>query len=639
MLSKTTVLGIGAAGLAGALFWIAFSGPGEPPAPTVDRSRGDPGANELPARGPDGAVEAAASRAAADRSVSGAQVASVGDEPTSDAEAWIEGLVLDVDGQPVPRVPLVISPRPAGAVDELESDGAGRFRLPGAGVQGLSQVSSRRADLVDVLVAQLDPGDTSAELVVAPAISLGGRVVDEAGEPVPGASVVIEAGELFRTELPIALDSGRLGRWSAVADEGGRFLIERAPAVAGATLAASLGEELRSDSVPAPRYSDYELVLELRLPTPLGELVRGRVLDANGTPAAGARVACGYAGARCDELGHFALERARMASDRPLRAALEGFLPATMAARSDGWPDEVVLHLGGPALAIEGRVLDHDGTPLASREVWVEDPTVFGPVQGMHSHVEAVLVGDRGSTSCRTDESGRFRLEGLLERSYDLSAFDIPTLRRARSEGVLAGSSGIELRLPPPEAGTALAGTVVDGSGEPLAGVAVSAGLVTKRFDWGEKLSPSSSEAYGPQAVTDAEGAFRIEAAPSDIDRVSLDGDATLPTKLDLDPEMPREALRLVAPGRRMLQVEVIGILADATSFSVLDEGGEALALYSFRGRGRTSSTAWQLHDGRSPVLAVADTARTLVLARGMDELMREPLELEREDVNLVRVE
>jgi hypothetical protein len=141
--------------------------------------------------------------------------------------------------------------------------------------------------------------------------------------------------------------------------------------------------------------------------------------------------------------------------------------------------------------------------------------------------------------------------------------------------------------------------------------------------------------------VTDERGRFRLERVPHTRVYLRIDGEPILPIEygrgvtgglIDLSAG-DADNLRIV--GRRRLHVQVE--LADpalASDLVVLDAGDQPLHINVFTGRGRRTTDALPLENGKSPVFVVPDTAVTLVLRKGRHEVRRAPLVLQSGMVN-----
>ena len=136
-----------------------------------------------------------------------------------------------------------------------------------------------------------------------------------------------------------------------------------------------------------------------------------------------------------------------------------------------------------PGLTIEGTFADHRGKPLPHATV-VAWPTDWAQV--------------RQVSSAQTDGQGRFLIKNLAPGIYRLETRTDFGERppNATLEGVTAGASGVEIRLPEPGM---ISGRVRDEHGNPIQGIEVRA-------------APESDDMRGGGGGwTDQEGEFRIE--------------------------------------------------------------------------------------------------------------------------------
>ena len=86
------------------------------------------------------------------------------------------------------------------------------------------------------------------------------------------------------------------------------------------------------------------------------------------------------------------------------------------------------------------------------------------------------------------------------------------------------------------------------------------------------------------------------------------------------------------------MQIELPPERADlADTVTALDENGASLDINVFEGNSQMSSTNFELHGGRSPVVVVSEDAKTLVFMKANREVLRVPLALALGQVNIVR--
>lgn len=243
-------------------------------------------------------------------------------------------------------------------------------------------------------------------------------------------------------------------------------------ATAAPTTSVERARELEAPAPPARAESAASEPAE-RVPASASGL-RGRVVDANGAPFAGAWLWIGearelplprfeFTGAD----GRFALERAPGPVVLSARADASRVLRRAIDVPRAGW-----LELGDLALdrglALRGRVVDHHGTPLEHVEVRAHRTgSANGGIEGfVQGH--RVLLDQSAAT---TDANGRFELAGLEPEAYDVAP------EGARRDGRhfepdhlsarLPGTEELEFRLVPD---LVVRGRVLDAStGAPIA--------------------------------------------------------------------------------------------------------------------------------------------------------------------------
>lgn len=169
------------------------------------------------------------------------------------------------------------------------SDDGGRFRIEGVHPGITATVVARSTDAKSNPITAED--GMVLRLGAAAALTLSGRVTDQAGQPVPGAAVTIESqtvptgpavgGARHQKAFVVTTDEG--GRWIHGADMGPDYRVR----VDAKGFAAAGSPWYRS------RAGNLAIDCGLRRLVTL----RGRIVD-NGTPVAGAEVACPRRGTR-----------------------------------------------------------------------------------------------------------------------------------------------------------------------------------------------------------------------------------------------------------------------------------------------------------------------------------------------------
>ena len=595
----------------------------------------------------------------------------VSSEPVVLPEPWQVRLrVLDAEGQPLAGLAV----RAEESSEVLGTSRAGGWCLFETRAAALRLVS---ADARWVTVHEGHAARASAYdpvLVAAPAITLGGVVVDEARRPLAGASVQFRLPHGFRTRFSDVLDASAQQAWRVQSDADGRFLFESVPAVREALLNAVLaGYDMEELAAPESSDATLELVLFRPLPPVQGAL-RGRVVDVSGAAVPDARVGLGLASVLSDERGDFSIPFRRALTTDELVATKAGYLPARMERPSEpdeassGWPDHVVLVLPGPALALRGHVLDVEGAPVAGARVWLHDPTPGAPVGRMPTTLEGLMAGaevparalesqaslpeEDGDSytdswgSARspsafwswvtTDSSGGFDLTGLEARRYRLDVQRPGTLEVVTSEPFHAGESGVVVRLPAREVFAEVRGRVRGPDGRALAGLSLELYRpmrdVTARVFGGRSRVVMSE--FGDSVTSGADGSFRFTNVPRSGASLTVRGDDIVPTKVDI----ASDELEIVVDLRCHLEVVLREPVARYDRIEVADEQGQGLDLMVLSNGGMQAWTDVDLVDGRSGVLSVSSRARLLRLFK--DDALQGTLtiDLDLDEVNRIEL-
>jgi RNA polymerase sigma-70 factor (ECF subfamily) len=598
----------------------------------------DPGTQGAPVPTTVGGREAVLAAAPAPR---------VATEPEVVPLATVRGRVIDVDARPVRRLELLFRPA-QGAEIRLESEADGSFAVTTAVLGTLTSASEHWAT---VLAAELKPGsELEPVLVVAPSVTLAGLVEDENGAPLRGARVKLEIPQGYLLEMHVVLDASRERDFLAETDEDGRFRLEDAPSVAGATVVTRL-DGFRASERNVPSVDTEDLRITLR-PLDAGQrALRGEVVDAAGAPVAGASVAAGLTILRTGPDGRFLFDPETSRSADEVLAILVGYAPARLRATTspDGpvWPEYAVLRLQGETRSIAGRVVDEDGEPLEGMRVWLAAPTLLGlDEERMPIQVESVLAGfpskgelerdggaaaDSGHTFwgwVATDAEGRFRLEGLLDRSYVLRAMDNDTLAMVESEPLEShGPDGgdVVLELPTHTGHRRIEGRVLTENGVPVAG----ARLVLMRRGFHVQVPDAHSVSWDSSAAaveSDAEGRFVLPDVPPGELFLNVSKNGIKSRHLPVE-ELESEGLVIRVEdqaARCHIQVSLVGDASRADSFALLDGEGEPAQLALRRAGQQIATTSMPLTDGRSPVLGVLEGTYELVLYADGEEIERE---------------
>lgn len=418
-------------------------------------------------------------------------------------------------------------------------------------------VAPATADPVRVAAAPEEPA------VEAPAPpSLGSLLVEvtwgEDGSPAEGVQAqVLLSG---RADPYHAEERGRTG-------PDGTFLLEGLePGPASVFL--DRGPYGRADVVAGE-------VAELALEVPPGFDVSGRVEDPEGRPVAGAEILLRAPVASLAEVhpattsdleGRFRLRALPPDGLPDVSARAPGFAPTPrlILVSSEGADTEVVLRFPGPGGELVARVTGPDGAPLAGARVLFGDEREFS----QFTTPEGFQAWRWSTRTTATDDEGRFAMAGLPtgRRALQVRAAGCAPWR-GEAEVFAGRTATVDVRL---DSAARLSGRVVDGDGEPVAGVEVTA---------------AGGHAFaGAWAHTDADGRFAMEDLPVGPFEIVAEGEergdarATLVGVAGdelwwegvLDPGLTLHG-RVVAPGADLAGWIVTGIRRDGQHFEHLE--------------------------------------------------------------------
>lgn len=348
-----------------------------------------------------------------------------------------------------------------------------------------------------------------------------GRVVDEGGRPVAGADI-----RLLPRGLSVIMDSNHehapaaLRSIETVTAADGRFAFEDvAGSIAREVFVRSRNLVDLTHDVPTTE-GDVDLG---DLVATLGGTLTGHVVDDAGNPVPGAEVRAWTRDASTRlggmlVLGDIGGTNARTATtDGGGFFRIDGLKPGavTALASAEGYTrqsvkgidlkrGEVTANVKIPVssgFGIDGIVLDDGGRPLADAEIWVSE-TVIDLSEGRLSG--ALSKGRKEAT----DQTGRFRLTGLRDGSYNLTARKRGYLTRVAA-AIDVGSTDVRISLP---TSGVLWGYVTDAeSAEPVAEFAINQ-RGPGRFELGALVTPGTrSVLRGAEAAT----AAGVEEHPS----------------------------------------------------------------------------------------------------------------------------
>ncbi|MFN0244066.1 MAG: sigma-70 family RNA polymerase sigma factor [Planctomycetota bacterium] len=617
-----------------------------------------------------------------------APVARATQVPPASALHRVRGRVLDAEGLGVGGIALAFEPdgRAGEPADSASTDDArvrtqsgagGAFEIETAASGGTIAVDDARFATVRAGWYRSTSGREPI-VIFAPAIELGGNVLDPHRSPLQGARVSLAMPSGFGTRFGESLEATSVLAWTALTDAHGRFALGRVPQVDGSTVRV-LVDGYEPAIQPEPALSDTQLLFVLQRPAVLARgALHGRVLDDGGRAVPGARVAVGVTSGVTNEQGEFALDLSRAVTADAVTAVKAGFRPARMERPSEpagddtGWPEFVELRLGGPALSIRGRVVDERGEPRGGMRVWVSDPTPFGLIGRVPAQSESLMAGaalpehalepdpnppredgdneivnrNAGAppSACWywvvTGDDGRFDLPGLDARKYKLRVLDTRSLQQVTSDPIEAGDTDARIVVPKPAAYEKLAGRIVTVGDRPVAGVRVM--LRTTCFDvhtryFGGTLDVLMMSAGG-ETTTDAAGRFELADVPRDGVFFVLRSDQLVPCDWHIPAGADPAHLDVRVDVRCQLDVRLSAPLERADEFVLFDERGEVVDLIEMHEERVHTNSSGLLVGGRSGVLSASSSARTLELRKNGASVEKRAIQLSPDTVTVIEL-
>jgi RNA polymerase sigma factor (sigma-70 family) len=392
--------------------------------------------------------------------------------------AAAHGRVVHADGTPAAGAKLlaqynlwfVFAVGVAGEDGRFALDGLEEYQLLGAALPGFAPSGMHR----------LLPGRELELVLPGKAARIEGTVVDEAGDPIAGAQVVVQCLQPPRYWLENGNEVDRAGAARGCADGAGAFAFDVGP---GKTrLQVQTGDyapEVRLVDGEAGAVTSVRVVLLRALP------LRGRVVDGNGAPVAGAEVMLnGTSGIRRHTAadGSFAY---RSAPTGLVALRVEGLTIEPFQGERDRSAeplDWTIVVQRRPRWPL--RFVDERGVPLVD---WEVGSTALG-----EGPVETTDADGRVAVLTRVADRGRLE----LRRENAWTRVDWPPAATPDVETTIVIAT-------PPRADAALSGRLVDAGDRPCADARV-------QVRW-----PSTCGVSGSVA-TAADGSFRIEGLPAD---------------------------------------------------------------------------------------------------------------------------
>ncbi len=327
---------------------------------------------------------------------------------------YVEGTVQDSSGRLLEGASVELRPEGEyGKNWKASTDAQGHYRLGPvvAGAYSFDVSASRYVDLEDSgqeLTADTGPVDFTLQ----PAAVLAGVLVDEEGQPVPGALVALELPPEQTEEADVSASMAR-------SDDEGRFSMDT-PRMGEWLLRVSDEKFLsREQRVQAPAEN-------LRVVLSRGATVVSTLTDESGAPVEGAWVVLWKA----DQQGH--AERGERVDERGL-ATLRGIEPGRYvleaALDQEGVDRRAAKHLevrGSEQLQValsfeegwtlSGTAVDGKGQPIPGVSVRAEPPREAVPSWRRISRG----CGNRRTNDAYTGPDGRFTVKHLVGDAFDV---------------------------------------------------------------------------------------------------------------------------------------------------------------------------------------------------------------------------
>ena len=411
------------------------------------------------------------------------------------------GTVVDTAGTPVAGAQIMAGSEEQGLADALvvaETGPDGRFQMEDMPTRTALDLQVRRegyapAGLRVAPAVASAPAGLDLRIVLKAGLTVTGRVMDAAEEPIAGVEAWLTPVEAPGPGWAVSARSDSLGR-----------LVFQDVAVGDHDL-TTVATGYRPWTVPGVSVARPEGGTQV----PIGIVVlapdlprRGQIFDPDGAAIVGARVVCSWstAGTRhaspavdSDGEGRFVLYGLPAATPCELEVRADGYRTAhaTLRPSGDATPRRVVLER---VLALVGEAVDVRGWPVEGARVMAE--------QG------------GASETGTTDEEGRFQFTDLASGDVAVTAETDDSIAAARTVTLRSVDASVRLVLEP---GSVLSGTVIDPDGAPVTDATV-------RIIVDQPGRVASSEATADathRLTTDAVGRFRSTVLAAGRYRVS----------------------------------------------------------------------------------------------------------------------
>ncbi len=522
----------------------------------------------------------------------------------------IHGRVLDVLGVPMPGIDVTSRSMRDQVLGRSQADGSFDFDWQKGDLDLLASAPAYET-LRSMVVRGAPPHE--GFIVVAPVMSASGIVVDPSGLGIEGADVAVVTGEAVLSAFPLKLDAAQVEVPPSVkSGPGGAFTISRSIAAAHVLLRAGHAG-FEDAELPAPTAPAADLRFVLKPKKAAERFVTGVVVRADGKAATKARVHLGEAEVGVDEGGGFRFASPQWVYESQKLVAIEAGSQAAsilefgkLLNSTTDEPAPVRLVLGPAPLVIAGHVLDEKQAPLKGWIVGLLHPTSVSVGRVPPITAEGLTVGE--DARFETDAKGAFRIEGLLDREYDLFAYDPVSLVRIETNPVAAGKLDVEIVVTDDVFVENLGGRVVARDGTPITGVDVSIGMVTARDEG------ATAWVSGARTKTDGTGAFVFAKAPRKFAQIDVDGEIVVPRSFPLEGVDLAQPLRLEVQRRCHMRVEGLPKSESVRWLAAVDGSGNEVPMMVFHAGGWSSSSRQQVMSETTLAYAVSESAVELRL-------------------------
>ncbi len=284
----------------------------------------------------------------------------------------IAGQIVDMKGRPIAgatvyrlkelRPGAALEPALRQRVADAVSRADGQFELRDLEQGTPVQIAAEAEGFMPAAVRGVRPPAERVSLRLEAGTDLRGRLVDAAGEPVPGGLVELSSAlQVAHAQAEGTRSVGPLTVRAATSDRQGRFELHNVPARnAKLAVTASGFEPVEELPVELPQPAgEPELVVVLKP----GATIEGTVRRASGEPVSGARVRASGVGAATDDDGAYAL-----AGLAPGPTVVEVVHPHFPRTRKQILVDSPLTRLDfelADGISVSGRVVDTRGERIA----------------------------------------------------------------------------------------------------------------------------------------------------------------------------------------------------------------------------------------------------------------------------------